>query len=151
VRVTCKLTIRFEIPRLLLSHPEAMHTYISNCQDKELLTWFAQYLESLRDYEGAIDLYTRTQEMQGLVRCYAQTGNFSKSKDLAYQSSDSSAKYYLASLLETSGQVKDAIAMYEAANCYPKAIQLAKTNGFDNELMRLALQGNHECMHEVAE
>jgi intraflagellar transport protein 140 len=142
---------RFEIPRLLLSQPEAMSTYISSCQDKELLTWFAQYMESLGDYGGAIDLYSRTQEIQGLVRCYAQTGNFHKAKDLAYQSSDHSAKFFLASLLETSGQVKDAIAMYEAADCYPKAIQLSKLNGFDNELMRLALQGNQECMLEVAE
>ena len=46
--------------------------------------------------------------------------------------------------------VRKAIHFYTKAQCYTPALQLAKENGLDRDLMHLALLSSHEDMIDAA-
>lgn len=71
-------TARFEIPRMLFDDPTALEEYVKSSQNKHLLKWWAQYLESSQDMEAALEFYAAAEDTLSLVRVHCFLGNVDK-------------------------------------------------------------------------
>ena len=50
-------THRFEVPRMLRDNLQALEEYVRKNNDKEILNWWAQYLESTGEMNAALQFY----------------------------------------------------------------------------------------------
>ena len=71
-------TERYEIPRMLFDDPTALEEYVKQSQNKHLLKWWAQYLESSQDMDAALEFYAAAEDTLSLVRVNCYLGNMEK-------------------------------------------------------------------------
>ena len=145
-------TQRFEVPRMLGDDPQELEAYVKNSQDKELLKWWAQFLESSSDLESALSYYDAAGDIlsQTRVRCYR--GEIDTARELVEQTQDRAAAYHLARQFEArqNGEEDEAIKYFSMSGCYSNAIRLAKELGQGNEVFSLALRSTKRDMIEAA-
>lgn len=140
----------FEVPRMLLGDLQALETYVNKMKDKNLWKWWAQYLESQADMEAALKYYELAQDYFSLVRVYCFQGNIQKAAEIANETGNWAASYYLACQYENQDDIKQAMHFYTRAQAFKNAIHLCKENNLDDQLMNLALLSTPEDMIEAA-
>ncbi|KAI9137959.1 hypothetical protein BKA69DRAFT_835376 [Paraphysoderma sedebokerense] len=128
-----------EIPRMLLGVPAELEKYVKNRDDKDLMKWWAQYLESKGNYDDAIQYYESAGDTLSVVRIHCYRGNLAKAIDVTDQTAHPGSQYHLAHYYESNGKIKEAIQFYAKAKCFTRAVRLAKENELKDELLHLAL------------
>ncbi|KAK7111421.1 intraflagellar transport protein 140 homolog [Littorina saxatilis] len=143
-------THRFEVPRMLVDDPDQLEEYVSKSKDKTLRRWWAQFMESTGDMDGAIQYYETAQDFFSLVRVHCYCGDMEKAAKVCNDTGDKAACYYLARQYENQDQIKEAIHFFTRAQAFGSAIRLCKEHGFEDQLVNLALMGRPEDMMEAA-
>ncbi|KAG0719814.1 Intraflagellar transport protein 140 [Chionoecetes opilio] len=124
---------------MLFDDLPTLEDYIMHTKDRALRRWWAQYLESTSEMETALQFYEAAQDHLSLVRVYCYCNNLQKAADIANETGDRAACYHLARQYENVAQVKEAIHFFTRAHAYGNAIRICKDNGFDDQLLNLAL------------
>ncbi|XP_047485121.1 intraflagellar transport protein 140 homolog [Penaeus chinensis] len=132
-------THRFEVPRMLFDELPTLEDYIMHTKDKSLRRWWAQYLESTGEMETALQFYEAARDHLSLVRVYCYCNNLQKAAEIANETGDRAACYHLARQYENVNMVKEAIHFFTRAQAYGNAIRICKENGYEDQLMNLAL------------
>ncbi|XP_076028823.1 intraflagellar transport protein rempA [Oratosquilla oratoria] len=143
-------TQRFEVPRMLFDELPSLEDYIMRTKDKSLRRWWAQYLESTGEMETALQFYEAAGDHLSLVRVYCYCNNLQKAADIANETGDRAACYHLARQYENVNQVKEAIHFFTRAQAYGNAIRICKENGYEDQLMNLALVAGPQEQIEAA-
>lgn len=144
-------THRFEIPRLLFNEPEKLEAYVKQSKNKDLLKWWAQYLESSHEMEEALKFYAAADDTLSLVRVYCYCENVDNARELVDKTGDRAAAYHLARHYENQDNFEDAIKYFSLSECYNNAIRLAKEHGLKHEMVGLALKSSKADMIAAAE
>ena len=71
----------------------------------EVCKWWASYLESLGEYQQALQFYEVAKDIPSLVRVLCSTGNFDKAAEVVEESGSRAAAYQLAGRLRTEKEV----------------------------------------------
>lgn len=145
-------TYRTESPRLLcsLGMTEDLETYIQQSEDPQLHRWYAQYLESKAQLDGASREYEKANDHLSLCRVACFNKEVNKARKICEDSGDLAACYHLARHLEGEKQIRDAMHFFQMAGRTGHAIRLAQENNFDGELMSLALGADPANMMSAA-
>lgn len=141
---------RTEVPRMLfhLGRVDDLGEYVMKSDDKQLLKWWAAYLESVERFDKAMKYYNKAKDYQSLVRICCFKGDFNKAADIVHESGDKASAYHFARQLESQGEYQEAINFYAASGCYNHSIRLARAYNLDAELMRYAVKSTPSLMIE---
>ncbi len=107
---------------------------------EELQKWWAQYLESNEDYEGAINFYERGKDYVNMVRVLCLMDRNEDAEKVIEATNHSGAAYHLAGHFEEKGEIKKAVEMYKLSKMYHHALRLARDNGLDELMSSIALE-----------
>jgi len=145
-------TYRTESPRLLcsLGMTEDLEAYVEQSDDPHLHRWYAQYLESKSNLDGAAREYKRAGDWLSLCRVACFNKDLERAQKICEDSQDSAACYHLARHLEAEGRFKEAIHFFQMAGRISHALRLAQENSFDGDLMSLALASDPQNMAQAA-
>ncbi|XP_055617076.1 intraflagellar transport protein 140 homolog [Toxorhynchites rutilus septentrionalis] len=126
------------VSQLLMDDPVALKKYMQSTKDPELLKWWAQYIESSGDMEGAFKIYQRSDDWFSQVRILCFIGQVDKADEIAKNSGDRAACYHLARYYENSGKFPEAIQFYTRAQTYGNAVRICKENDLQDDLWTVA-------------
>jgi intraflagellar transport protein 140 len=126
------------ITQLLMDDPSALRKFMQTTADRDMLKWYAQYVESTGDMESAFKIYQKTDDFFSQVRILCFLGQISKADSVAKSSADKSACYHLARQYENIGKFQDAIQFYTRANTFGNAVRICKENDLQKELWSVA-------------
>eukprot|EP00931_Biecheleriopsis_adriatica_P116716 TRINITY_DN92326_c0_g1_i1.p1 TRINITY_DN92326_c0_g1~~TRINITY_DN92326_c0_g1_i1.p1 ORF type:complete len:1461 (-),score=378.40 TRINITY_DN92326_c0_g1_i1:60-4403(-) len=145
-------TYRTESPRLLcaLGMTEDLEGYVEQSDDSHLHRWYAQYLESKANLEGASREYKKAGDWLSLCRVACFNEDLERAQKICEDSQDQAACYHLARHLEAAGRIKEAIHFFQMAGRLSHALRLAQENNFDGDLMSLALSSDPIYMSQAA-
>jgi len=145
-------TYRTESPRLLcsLGMTDDLEAYVEQSDDLHLHRWYAQYLESKANLEGAAREYKKAGDWLSLCRVACFNKDLERAQKICEDSQDPAACYHLARHLEAEGRTKDAIHFFQMAGRISHALRLAQENNFDGDLMSLALSSDPANMAQAA-
>jgi len=145
-------TYRTESPRLLcsLGLTDELESYIDRSQDEQLHRWYAQYLESKANLDGAAREYKKARDWLSLCRVACFNRDLDTAQKICEDHQDPAACYHLARHLEAEGRVKDAIHFFQMAGRLSHALRLAQENNMDGDLMSLALSSDPANMAQAA-
>jgi len=145
-------TYRTESPRLLCSMgmTEDLGSYVEQSDDSQLHRWYAQYLESKADLDGASREYKKAGDWLSLCRVACFNEDLESAQRICEDSQDQAACYHLARHLEAGGSFKEAIHYFQMAGRVGHALRLAQENNFDGDLMSLALSADPQSMAQAA-
>ncbi|XP_065660084.1 intraflagellar transport protein 140 homolog isoform X3 [Hydra vulgaris] len=144
-------TFRFEVPRMMMDDVDELQAYILKKKDRELMKWWARYLESLGDMEAALFFYKQSEDYLSMVRIHCFCENMKEAEQLCQDTGDKAACYHLACQFEISGNIPKSIHFFSRAQCYSNAIRLAKEKQLDQELMNLSMLSTQEDMLSCAQ
>lgn len=145
-------TYRTESPRLLcsLGMTDDLESYVEQSEDTHLHRWYAQYLESKANLDGAAQEYTKAGDWLSLCRVACFNKDLDRAHKICEDSQDPAACYHLARHLEAEGRVKEAIHFFQMAGRISHALRLAQENAFEGDLMSLALASDAANMAQAA-
>mmetsp|Transcript_37028 Transcript_37028/g.85483 ORF Transcript_37028/g.85483 Transcript_37028/m.85483 type:complete len:1283 (-) Transcript_37028:63-3911(-) len=145
-------TYRTESPRLLcaLGMTENLKTYIEQSEDSHLHRWYAQYLESKANLEGAANFYQKAGDWLSLCRVACFNKDLDRAMKICEDSKDQAACYHLARHLEAEGRTEESIKLFKMAGRLSHALRLAQESGMDGDLMSLALTSDPANMAQAA-
>jgi len=145
-------TYRTESPRLLcsLGLTDDLEAYVERSDDTQLHRWYAQYLESKANLDGASREYRKAGDWLSLCRVACFNKDLDQAQKVCEDSQDQAACYHLARHLEAEGRIKDAIHYFQLAGRMSHALRLAQENNFDGDLMSLALSADPLGMTQAA-
>ncbi|KAF4520566.1 hypothetical protein B566_EDAN011119 [Ephemera danica] len=143
-------THRFEVPRMLVDEPNLLENYMKSNTDSNMLKWWAQYLESTGDMEGALKYYEIAGDTLALVRVHCYCENYDLASKVASETGDKAACYHLARQLENSDNIMLSIQFFTKAQAYGNAIRLCKEQGADEQVWSLALMASPQEQREAA-
>ncbi|EDS36288.1 che-11 [Culex quinquefasciatus] len=126
------------VSQLLMDDPAALKKYMQGTKDPELLKWWAQYIESSGDMEGAFKIYQKSEDWFSQVRILCFIGQVGKADEIARNSGDRAACYHLARYYENSGKFSEAIQFYTRAQTYGNAVRICKENDLQDDLWTVA-------------
>lgn len=106
---------------------------------RDLLKWWAQYIESQGDMRSALKLYANAGDVYSQVRVLCFLGEESTASELARSNSDKAAYYHLARYYETIGNYEEAVNFFTKATAYCNAVRLCKENNMAEELWDLGV------------
>ncbi|CAK9076435.1 unnamed protein product [Durusdinium trenchii] len=145
-------TYRTESPRLLCSMglTEDLSNYVEQSDDSQLHRWYAQFLESKADLDGAAREYKKANDWLSLCRVACFNEDLDRAQRICEDSQDQAACYHLARHLEAAGHFKEAMHYFQMAGRASHAIRLAQENQYDGDLMSLALASDPQSMAAAA-
>jgi intraflagellar transport protein 140 len=145
-------TYRTESPRLLcqLGLASDLEEYVNRSEDAQLHRWYAQYLESKSNLEGASQEYHKAEDWLSLCRVACFNKDINEAMKICKETQNAAACYHLARHLEADGMVKEAIQYFQKAGRLSHALRLAQENNFDGDLMSLALASDPVNMAQAA-
>jgi len=145
-------TYRTESPRLLcsLGMTDDLDAYVEQSDDTHLHRWYAQYLESKANLEGAAREYKKAGDWLSLCRVACFNKELERAQKICEDSQDPAACYHLARHLEAENRVKEAIHFFQMAGRISHALRLAQEHNFDGDLMSLALASDPPNMAQAA-
>jgi len=145
-------TYRTESPRLLcqLGFASDLEEYVNRSEDAQLHRWYAQYLESKSNLEGASQEYQKAEDWLSLCRVACFNKDIDAAVKICRETQNAAACYHLARHLEADGMVKEAIQYFQKAGRLSHALRLAQENNFDGDLMSLALASDPVNMAQAA-
>ncbi|XP_058813913.1 intraflagellar transport protein 140 homolog [Topomyia yanbarensis] len=131
-------TLMHNVSQLLMDDPASLKKYMQTTKDPELLKWWAQYIESSGDMEGAFKIYQKSEDWFSQVRILCFIGQIGKADEIARNSKDRAACYHLARYYENSGKFSEAIQFYTRAETYGNAVRICKENDLQDDLWTVA-------------
>ncbi|XP_058128207.1 intraflagellar transport protein 140 homolog [Anopheles ziemanni] len=131
-------SLMHNISQLLIDDPVALKKYMQQTTDPELLRWWAQYVESSGDMEGAFKIYQRSEDWFAQVRILCFIGQVGRADEIARTSGDRAACYHLGRYYENSGKFAEAIGFYTRAQTYGNAVRICKENDLQDDLWTVA-------------
>uniref|UniRef100_A0A182QMN5 Uncharacterized protein n=1 Tax=Anopheles farauti TaxID=69004 RepID=A0A182QMN5_9DIPT len=131
-------SLMHNISQLLMDDPGALKQYMQATTDPELLRWWAQYVESSGDMEGAFKIYQRSGDWFSQVRILCFIGQVGRADEIARASGDRAACYHLGRYYENSGKLPEAIQFYTRAQTYGNAVRICKENDLPDDLWTVA-------------
>uniref|UniRef100_A0A182PVU1 Uncharacterized protein n=1 Tax=Anopheles epiroticus TaxID=199890 RepID=A0A182PVU1_9DIPT len=131
-------SLMHNISQLLMDDPAALKQYMQATTDPELLRWWAQYVESSGDMEGAFKIYQRSGDWFSQVRILCFIGQVGRADEIARASGDRAACYHLGRYYENSGKLQEAIQFYTRAQTYGNAVRICKENDLPDDLWTVA-------------
>ncbi|XP_055541505.1 intraflagellar transport protein 140 homolog [Wyeomyia smithii] len=131
-------TLMHNVSQLLMDDPVALKKYMQSTKDPELLKWWAQYIESSGDMEGAFKVYQKSDDCFSQVRILCFIGQVGKADEIARNSGDRAACYHLARYYENCGKFTEAIQFYTRAQTYGNAVRICKENDLQDDLWTVA-------------
>uniref|UniRef100_A0A182S5V1 Uncharacterized protein n=1 Tax=Anopheles maculatus TaxID=74869 RepID=A0A182S5V1_9DIPT len=131
-------SLMHNISQLLMDDPAALKQYMQGTSDPELLRWWAQYVESSGDMEGAFKIYQRSGDWFSQVRILCFIGQVGRADEIARASGDRAACYHLGRYYENSGKLQEAIQFYTRAQTYGNAVRICKENDLPDDLWTVA-------------
>mmetsp|Transcript_42942 Transcript_42942/g.100869 ORF Transcript_42942/g.100869 Transcript_42942/m.100869 type:complete len:1420 (-) Transcript_42942:132-4391(-) len=145
-------TYRTENPRLLCSMglTDNLKAYVEQSDDSHLQRWYAQYLESKANLDGAASYYKKAGDWLSLCRVACFNKDLERAQKICEESQDQAACYHLARHLEAEGRTKESIKLFEMAGRLSHALRLAQENNMDGDLMSLALASDPANMAQAA-
>lgn len=145
-------TYRIESLRLLcaLGLTDELEAYVEQSDDPHLHRWYAQYLESKANLDGAYNEYKKARDWLSLCRVACFDKDLDKAQRICDDSQDPAACYHFARHLEAEGLIKEAIVFFQRSGRVAHAIRLAQENGLDGDLMSLALASDPVNMANAA-
>lgn len=132
-------THRFEVPRMLSDEPKAVDLYVKRKRDRELYRWWARYLESTGDLEGARSYYKYADDYLSVIRILCYDNSINEAIDVVERSDDRAAAFHLARHFEANGDYEQAVTFFTRASSYNTAIRLAREHEMNDKLANLAL------------
>ncbi|CAD5216485.1 unnamed protein product [Bursaphelenchus xylophilus] len=139
-----------EVPRMLSEEPKAVDLYIKRKRERELYLWWARYLESVSDLEGARNYYKYANDHLSVVRIYCYHDRIDEAVDTVNKTDDRAAAFHLARYFESKGDVEKAVKYFGKASSYSSAIRLAKEHGLNDQLANFALHAGENEQIETA-
>ena len=145
-------TAEREVPRMYWSSGklEELQAYISTKNSPGLYRWWAQYMESMRNYPQATRYYDLALDYGSLCRLACYQDDINKATQIALESTQPAAFYHLARKTELMGNIRDAIEFYRRSQRLHHAVRLARDNGFDAEVMNMSLQSSRQVKLQSA-
>ncbi|CAL8073471.1 unnamed protein product [Calicophoron daubneyi] len=143
-------THRFEVPRMLKSHPVMLEAFVNQHPDKSVQRWWAQTLEAEGRLDEAKNYYILAKDYLSLVRVLCCMGMESEAENLCNETGDPAACYHLARQMESNGNIDQAVRLFTRAKAYSSAIRLCKEHSKNDHLFSLAQLGRPEDMLEAA-
>eukprot|EP00998_Keelungia_sp_KM082_P005361 NODE_16_length_3996_cov_51.442233_g15_i0.p1 GENE.NODE_16_length_3996_cov_51.442233_g15_i0~~NODE_16_length_3996_cov_51.442233_g15_i0.p1 ORF type:complete len:1185 (-),score=344.87 NODE_16_length_3996_cov_51.442233_g15_i0:442-3720(-) len=146
-------TNKYEVPRMLFDHSQMgqLEDYVQAKDDKDLYGWWAQYQESMQQFDTALRFYERAGDTLSMVRLYCHIGHMELAADLVNQQEHLAAAYHLARQFEANGDLKEAIKYFSMAKAFKHAVMLAREADMHQDILALALQANRkDVMLEAA-
>ncbi|CAN7942459.1 unnamed protein product, partial [Ixodes pacificus] len=140
----------FEVPRMLFDEPQALEQYMRNSRNKDMLKWWAQYMESIGEMETALQFYEASEDYLSLLRVHCYFNNVEKACEIANETGDRAACFHLARYLENQDNIPEAVHFFSRAKAYSNAIRVCKENQMDEQLFNLALLANQKETLEAA-
>uniref|UniRef100_A0AAG5DP30 Uncharacterized protein n=1 Tax=Anopheles atroparvus TaxID=41427 RepID=A0AAG5DP30_ANOAO len=131
-------SLMHNISQLLIDDPGALKKYMQTTSDPDLLRWWAQYVESSGDMEGAFKIYQRSEDWFAQVRILCFIGQVGRADEIARTSGDRAACYHLGRYYENSGKFPEAIGFYTRAQTYGNAVRICKENDLPDDLWTVA-------------
>jgi intraflagellar transport protein 140 len=136
-----------EGPRLLFAfnRVDELRARVASGEDKELSVWWAQFLESTGDSEGALKCYTDAKDGFNMVRiltCQKQP-DLEKAMELVADTNYPTARgaaYFIARHFEEQRNVQQAMHFYDVAGAVKNAIRLAKESDLFGDIVSLSLK-----------
>jgi len=129
---------------------DELEHYVEQSEDENLHRWYAQYLESKANLEGASREYRKARDWLSLCRVACFNKDLYRAQKICEDSNDAAACYHLARHLEADSRVKRAIHFFQLAGRVSHALRLAQENNFDGDLMTLALSSDPTNMAQAA-
>eukprot|EP01006_Ploeotia_vitrea_P038293 TRINITY_DN66224_c9_g3_i2.p1 TRINITY_DN66224_c9_g3~~TRINITY_DN66224_c9_g3_i2.p1 ORF type:complete len:1410 (+),score=219.44 TRINITY_DN66224_c9_g3_i2:87-4316(+) len=135
---------KYEVPRMLYDaqHIVELENYITNANDKELLSWWAQYNESNAHFDQALVFYEKAQDTLSRVRLHCYMQAIDVAAEIVNDTNNPAAAFHLARQYEDTGNVKESIHYFTIAKAYKHAIHIARDNEMEKDVMNLALLAN---------
>ncbi|XP_064457702.1 intraflagellar transport protein 140 homolog [Ornithodoros turicata] len=143
-------THHFEVPRMLFDEPQTLEKYIRKSNNKTLLKWWAQYMESIGEMEAALRYYEAAEDYLSLLRVYCYFNNVEKASEIANETGDRAACFHLARHFENQDNIEEAVHFFGRAKAYGNAIRVCKEHRMDDKLFHLALVAGKNEMIEAA-
>ncbi|VDM52826.1 unnamed protein product [Angiostrongylus costaricensis] len=116
----------------------------------ELHAWWARYLESIGELDGAIVFYTAAKDILSLVRIKCSQGLLDEACSIALDTNDRAACYHLARIYEVQEDYSKAVDFYTKAHAYNSSIRLVKEHGMRDLLANLCLLAGGSEIVEAA-
>ncbi|XP_014295650.1 intraflagellar transport protein 140 homolog [Microplitis demolitor] len=141
---------KFQVPKILLSQPKELHSYFAASNDKETKNWYAQYVESTRDIEGALRLYEDAKNTLAVTRLLCYLGRDGEACDLVIKTNHAASAYHLAAHYESINNISQAVHFYTVSKAYTNAIRICKENGMIEELWPLSVLAPRQLKIDIA-
>ncbi|CAJ0941152.1 unnamed protein product, partial [Mesorhabditis belari] len=143
-------THHFEVPRMFTDNPKILENYVRRKRDPELQRWWARYLESIGELEGALNFYAVATDHLSVVRIKCLQGRLEEAAKVASESGDQAACYHLGRNYEAHGQFDEAVDFYGKAHAFSSAIRLAREHDMRDRLANLSLMAGGSDLIETA-
>jgi intraflagellar transport protein 140 len=114
-------THAYEVPRMLhhRGQMKSLHIYIDGRKEEALFKWWAVYLESKQDFEGALEYYKKANDVVNEVRVLGAVGRGDDAMGVCLERESLPAYYSLARHYEQNGEIKSAIQVQIGARRIP--------------------------------
>ncbi|TKR66752.1 hypothetical protein L596_022998 [Steinernema carpocapsae] len=143
-------THHFEIPRMLFEDAVFLEEYLKRHRDPHLQKWWAQFLESTGEFEGAVNYYTSAMDYLSVVRILCAQEKVEEAAKVAEDHKDRAACYHLARHFEAHEQPQRAVEFFTKAQTFSSAIRLAKEHDMADQLANLSLLAGGSDLVEAA-
>ncbi|KAI6178923.1 hypothetical protein M3Y98_00554400 [Aphelenchoides besseyi] len=143
-------THHFEVPRMLADEPKAVDLYVKRKRDRELYRWWARYLESVGDLDGARNYYKYADDFLAVIRILCYDGRIEEATEVVNRSDDRAAAFHLARYFEANSDFEQAVHFFTKASSYNTAIRLAREHEMSDKLASLALLAGGNELIETA-
>ncbi|PAA57809.1 hypothetical protein BOX15_Mlig030591g2 [Macrostomum lignano] len=143
-------THRTEVPRMLCDRPHELEAFVRRMQDPQLNKWFALFLESSGDFNGAMQFYEAAKDYHSMVKLRCHMGEEEAAVELCNMTGDSAACCYLARHFESIGDAERAVHYFSRAQAFSSALRLCKAQGLLDQLVNLAMLARPDDMLDAA-
>ena len=147
-----------EAPRILfqMGRIDELRALVMTTRDKDMLLWWAQYLESQGDPQGALDCYTAANDAFHVVRILvgATPPDIDRAMEVVTDPRNSNGKgaaFFIARHFEEQRNVQKAVHFYELAGAVKSAIRICRENEMHHDIVSLCLKcGDPHILLETA-
>lgn len=142
-----------EIPRMLISKNkfEMLQVHLDDDTDHTSLLWWASYLESKNDIDGALEYYQKAKDNANIVRLLIKTNKIDEAKKICDETKNIDGQYLLGKYYESNNEIKNAIHYFGTSGRFNQAFRLAKENSLDNDIYAIGMNAPKNTQNLIAE
>ncbi|CAD6192417.1 unnamed protein product [Caenorhabditis auriculariae] len=129
---------QFEVPRMYANEPKQLENYVRRKRDPDLHKYWAGYMESIGEYDGAYNFYSFAKDFLAMAA------------QIALESADKAACFRMGRLYEAENDIQKAVLFYTKARALSSAIRLAREHDMKDRLANLSLMAGGNDLVEAA-